>query len=184
VKATGESYLLFDGPPANGQYAKKINLGYRSTSNPWLFLAADDLEFGRNWAEIALRNHRMSVISTNDRANYFVRQGLMATHSLVRRDYIDEIGGSLDGPGVIYHEGYSHNFVDCEFSVLARNRRVFVFARHAIVSHLHPVFRKAPMDETYELGLRDFVQDRELFVSRMADYRHDNLVRRFKAAMR
>lgn len=184
VSETGANYLLLDAPPANGQFAKKINLGFRETSQEWLFLAADDVLFHPGWASIALR-HAVHVISTNDRANYFVRQGLLAVHPLVRRTYIEEQGGSLDGPGSIYHEGYSHNFVDCELSVIARHRGVFAFARDSVVEHLHPAFGKAENDDTYLIGFRDFEQDRELFCRRMTGtYERDQLARRFLAANR
>lgn len=186
VKAAGARKLLLSGPPANGQYAKKINLGYRKTKSEWLFLGADDLEFNRGWVDHALKvaGENIHVVATNDRANAFVRRGWLATHSLIRRSYIDEQGASLDGPGVIYHEGYSHNFVDCELSVLARSRRVFGFSSHAIVSHLHPLFKRSKMDSTYEVGLRDFAQDRQLFVERLSAFPKDELVRCFSAAAR
>ena len=186
VKSAGAQYLSFRGPPAQGQYAKKINLGYRSTENEWLFLGADDIKFHRGWAEraIALAKDRYHVISTNDKANYFVRQGLLATHSLVRRSYVDDPGCSLDGPGVIYHEGYQHNFVDVEMSVLARQRGIFFYSQGSVVEHLHPLFKKGEHDRTYELGLADFAQDRALFVERCAAYSKDPLAQRFIRATR
>lgn len=188
VEEVGCRYLTYRGRPAHGQYGKKINMGYRDTSNPWLLLAADDLYFHLGWAEIALSvaGDRFHVISMNDRGNAFVRQGTLATHSLVRRSYVDDPGCSLDGPGKIYHEGYSHNFVDCELSVLARNRGVFRFAKNATLEHLHPLFRrKTPMDATYEAGLKDFAKDRSRFVKRMTPaYERDRLVRRFAQADR
>lgn len=182
VERSGAEYLLFDGPPANGQYAKKINLGYRSSKHPWLLLGADDLRFHSGWAEAALRkaSTRHHVVSMNDKANAFVRQGILATHSLVRRSYIDEKGCSLDGPGIVYHEGYSHNFVDCELSVIARQRGVFVYASDAVLEHLHPVFGKGKHDAVYELGTADFRSDRDLFCNRMRrTYPRDQLVRRY-----
>jgi hypothetical protein len=186
VREASADYLTLNAPPAQGQYAKKINFGYRSSKAEWLFLGADDLQFLPGWAEtaIAYAKDRLHVVSTDDKANSFVRMGILATHPLVRRSYIDEQGGSLEGPGSIYHEGYSHNFVDCELTVLARQRGVFGFAKGAVVRHLHPLFKKAPMDRTYELGLKDFMQDRKLFVTRMSDFPRDQLVRKFVVASR
>ena len=185
VRKAGCDYLTFEGPPAHGQYAKKINLGYRETREEWLVLAADDITFEPGWLEAALHaaGERFDVVSFDDCANYFVRQGLLATHSLMRRSYIDERGGSLDGPGIIYHEGYSHNFVDAEMSVLARQRGVFVYAKGAVVPHHHPAFG-APTDATYTYGSGNFHPDRTLFCERMAAYVRDPLARRFIRAER
>lgn len=185
VKRPNVSFTVLDHPPAKGQYAKKINLGYEKTEQPWLFLGADDIHFHLGWAEIALSaaGDNLHVISFNDKMNYFVRQGLLATHSLIRRSYIDEVGGSLDGPGSIYYEGYNHNFVDCELSVLARNRGVFTYVRAATIEHMHPLAKRSEMDATYEAGLADFAVDRSTFVERFGDeYPRDQLVRRFKTA--
>jgi hypothetical protein len=178
-------FMLLDHPPAQGQYAKKINLGYRESEHPWLFLGADDIHFHQGWAEIALEaaGERFHVISFNDKMNYFVRQGLLATHSLIRRSYADDPGASLEGPGSIYYEGYNHNFVDCELSVLARDRGVFRFVRAATIEHLHPLAKRAPMDDTYMVGLADFDVDRATFVERFGDtHPRDQMVRRFKTA--
>jgi hypothetical protein len=183
VKAAGAEHLTMKAPPAQGQYAKKINQGYRETKGERLFLGADDLRFRAGWAGIAFK-FDFGVVATNDLGNYFVRQGLLATHSVIKREYIDEQGGSLDGPGSIYHEGYSHNFVDCELSVLARNRGAFAFARQAVVEHLHPVTGKSQMDEVYKFGLSDFDVDRALFVQRLSEYPRDRLYRRFADAVR
>lgn len=183
VKAAGADYLTLKAPPARGQYAKKINLGFRETSGEHLFLGADDLRFHSGWDTVALK-FPQDVVATNDLGNYFVRQGLLATHSVISRTYITVYGASLDGPGSIYHEGYSHNFVDCELSVLARQRGVFAYARRSVVEHLHPGWGRSPMDAVYEAGSRDFVKDRTHFLERMGEYRHDRLVRRFSAAVR
>lgn len=182
VKKSGCDFLTLTAPPAKGQYAKKINLGYRKSTEPWLFLGADDISFQPGWLEAALAaaGDKFHVVGTNDKANYFVRQGLLATHSLMRRSYIDEVGASLDGPGVIYHEGYSHNFVDCETTTLARQRGVYVYARRSIVPHHHPLFGKHGSDKTYEAGFSEFFIDRKLFCSRVGPlYERDPLVRRF-----
>lgn len=185
VRNSGADFLMLDWPPAKGQYAKKINMGYLFTTEPWLLLAADDIHFHIGWAEIALgaAGDRFHVIGFNDKMNYFVRQGLLATHSLIRRSYVDDPGASLEGPGSIYYEGYNHNFVDCELSVLARDRGVFKYVRAATLEHLHPLSKRAEMDTTYEAGLADFEVDRATFVERFGDtHPRDQMVRRFKTA--
>lgn len=153
-----------------GDYAKKINLGYRVTTEPWLFQAADDLEFHRGWdskaLNVAWKHPGAGVIGTNDMGNPKVKRGLLSTHSLISRTYIDERGGSLDGPGVVLHEGYAHNFVDEELCGLARARGAFQFSTRSKVEHLHPHWRKGELDETYERGLEDFAADRKLFARR------------------
>lgn len=185
LEQAGAEHIPFEWPPAKGQYARKINLGYQASGHPWLLLGADDVFFHPGWDELALKaaGEDFQVVSLNDRANYFVRQGLLATHSLVRRTYIEEQGASLDGPESIYHPGYSHNFCDCELSVLARQRKVFVFERGAILEHLHPAFGRAPQDTTYEIGFKDFYADRALFCKRLGVYRDDRLVRRFNSVI-
>lgn len=170
---------------APGDFARKTNLGLRETTEPWLFLGADDLRFHPGWDAAALRAAQArsgaGVIGTNDLGNPRVRRGLLSTHSLVRRSYVSERGASLDGPGSIYHEGYDHNFVDEELCALARRRGVFAFARNSIVEHLHPHWmhrgreRKAAMDSTYELGMAGFDRDRRLYVERSREIRRELL---------
>ena len=99
----------------SGDYAKKINRGYLETISPFLLLAADDVEFTYGWdttvLDLAIRTGK-GVVGTNDLANRSVMAGVFSTHPLVRRDYIEYRGGSLDGPRIVYHEGYDHNYPD------------------------------------------------------------------------
>lgn len=154
----------------DGDYARKTNHGFSLTEAPWIFQGADDLRFEDTWDLRALaaaeRDPDARVIGTNDLGNPAVQRGRLSTHSLVSREYVDTVGGSLDGPGVVLHEGYRHNFVDEELIGLARARRVFAFARDAIVEHLHPRWDKGAMDTTYELGLEGFHDDSLLFRQR------------------
>lgn len=173
---------------AAGDFARKTNHGYRSTEEPWLFLGADDLRFQPGWDEAALRygtHETIGVIGTNDIGNPRVRRGLLSTHSLVRRSYVDEPGASLDGPGFVYSESYDHNFVDEELVALARRRRAFAFAHTAVVEHRHPHWPdkasglpKAEMDATYELALANFRGDRERFVRRAREIQRQPTRRR------
>lgn len=135
-----------------GDYATKINTGYRNSTEKFIFLGADDLHFHPGWFEAAVQHFddpTVGVVGTQDLANSRVRSGLHATHSLVRRSYIDE-HGTIDELGKILHEGYIHEFVDDEFVGTARARGAWRFEHESVVEHLHPIVGKAPSDEMYE----------------------------------
>ena len=174
--------ILSSGP---GEYPRKINEGYRWTDNtatehfPYVFNASDDLEFTPGWDTNALHlmhgeipgKPQISVVATNDKANSQVRKGQFGTHCLIRRSYIDEHGGSLDGPGLVFHEGYDHNFVDRELCHLAQSRGEFAYAKNSVVKHHHPLHDShVQMDATYRKGLAGFHQDQLLFFQRAAEW--------------
>lgn len=155
-------------PNERGDYAKKINFGYAVTTEPFLFLGADDLRFHRGWDRAALKTmsrQGIGVVGTQDQANARVRQGRHATHSLVSRAYVDEFG-TIDEPGKVLHEGYLHEFVDDEFVETARKRRVFAFEHRSVVEHLHPSVGKAQWDPLYNAQARRMRADREVFNTR------------------
>lgn len=152
-----------------GDFARKINHAYRMTSEPWLFQAADDVQFTPGWDVEALTvaaREDVGVVGTNDDANPSVRSGHASTHSLIRRAYIDECGGSLDGPGVVFHEGYGHQWTDSELVELARSRGCYAPAPLAVVRHRHPFWGTALNDDTYRRGQSTSSADRRLFLER------------------
>lgn len=157
--------------PSPGDYARKINAGYRHTTEPLLFLAADDLLFHPGWFEAAVAELRpgVGVVGTNDLGSPRVMIGDHATHSLVTRAYCDE-HGTIDQPGSVLHEGYPHEFVDDEFVETAKRRNAWAFAADSHVEHLHPSWGKAPMDAMYakqrfrmQRGRRIYLQRRPLW---------------------
>lgn len=167
--ATRASVMVMEYDAGPGDYAQKINAGFRATSSEWVLIGADDITFEPRWDTNALKvaRDKYDVVSTNDMANAQVRRGQFGTHCLVRRRYITEQGGTGDGtPGTVLYEGYDHNFVDRELSHVAQHRGRFVFARHSIVRHRHPLWRTAPDDPTYRKSLKNFRADQKLFLSR------------------
>lgn len=134
-----------------GNYAAKINAAYAGTTEPLLFLGADDLQFHPHWADRAMARLEpgIGVVGTNDMGNPRVKAGLTATHSLVTRAYVDE-HGTIDERGKVLHEGYPHEWVDTEFVETAKVRSAWAFAFDSLVEHLHPHWGKAPTDELYD----------------------------------
>lgn len=133
-----------------GDYARKINTGYRHTTEPLLFTGADDLKFHPGWFEAATAKLTpgIGVVGTNDLTNKRTKWGVHSTHSLVTRTYVDECG-LIDRPGCVLFEGYPHEFVDDELVGTAKHRGAWAHAPQSKVEHLHPMGGKAPLDDLY-----------------------------------
>lgn len=143
---------LFTVPgPSRGDYARKINTGYRISDTPLIFTGACDLLFHPGWLEAAVAELRdgIGVVGTNDLGSRRVMAGLHSTHSLITRDYVERFG-TIDQPGLVMHEGYLHEFVDDELVQTAISRDAFAFAFDSHVEHLHPAWGKADTDDLYE----------------------------------
>lgn len=149
-------------------FAEKVNRGYEHTREPWMLLVGSDVRFHPGWLDHAqaVAGDTFHVVGTNDLGNPRVLAGEHATHLLIRRSYVEEVGASWDGPGIVAHEGYRHWWVDDEIVAAAKQRGVWAMALGSIVEHLHPAWGKAPMDEVYELGASFVEQDRALFEER------------------
>lgn len=165
--------LLCTFPLGPGDYARKINHGITGTDEEWVLQAADDLRFHPGWDEAAMAKAapHIGVIGTNDLGNPLTRAGRHATHSLIRRTYVEQ-HGTIDEPGKALHEGYSHCWVDNELVETAIARRAWASARRSHVEHLHHIWpngsggRKGEDDATYRRGQRDYNADASLFKRR------------------
>jgi len=121
-------------------YSGAITTAYRQTDAPFIFAGADDLDFRPGWdtAALAHMDGWVMVVGTNDLLNPYVTNGSHATHYLVDRTYLDEIGGVVDqGPGSFLFDGYSHQYTDTEFIGTAKMRARFRPCFDSIVEHLH-----------------------------------------------
>lgn len=168
---TGEHTMLCAWKPGRGDFAKKINRGFRETTNEFILMGADDLRFHPGWdtslLEVAARTGA-GVIGSNDLGNPQVtRRQQFSTHPLIRRSYIANYGGTGDAKqNVVLYEGYDHNFVDRELWDVAACRGLTAFAADAKIEHLHPHWRKGEMDSTYEKGMANFHEDQRIYWSR------------------
>lgn len=159
----GAQVLLCD---RGSTFACKANYGYEATGEPWLLFVGDDVRFSPTWLEAALKaaGDEYDLVSTNDLA----RQDLdtLAIHPLIRRRYIKDVGASWDGPGTVAHEGFRHWFVDMEWSQAAIDRGVMTYAPDSVIEHLHPLWGKGKMDDTYRLGMKPRMKDQSLYTYR------------------
>lgn len=151
INAAGADALI--GPWVT--YPEKINAGYRETTEPWMFLAADDIAPHVGWlseAQAVGYANRALVVGTNDLGNPRVLAGEHSTHTLVDRRYCDHPGATATQRGSVLHEGYQHWYCDDELVGVAKKRGVFASASDSVVEHLHPFFGKAEHDATYRKG--------------------------------
>lgn len=152
-----------------GDYARKINTGYRLSTEPLLFLAADDLLFHPGWFEAAAAQlgPGIGVVGTNDLGSPRVIAGEHSTHSLVTRVYADQFG-TIDRPGEILHEGYPHEFCDDELVGTAKARGAWSMAQDSHVEHLHPNWGKGQShtDALYLAQPRRMREGRPIFARR------------------
>ena len=154
-------------------FAEKVNLAYTVTGAPWLLLAGDDVRFHPGWFNEVLRVAAATgakVVSTNDLSNPFVMAGHDAIHPVINREYVDDLGSSWDGPGVVCHEGYQHHGPDTEIVDVAISRGVFAPAVNAVIEHYHPDADKADWDVGYTLAEENHTQDTELFFARRSHF--------------
>lgn len=148
LAAVGDDTHIVVPPRDCGDYAAKINTGYRWTEEPYLFLGACDLAFHPGWVEACMAKVKAGykVVGTNDLGNPGTAVGRASTHTLVVRTYADR-HGTIDRRGAILHEGYRHEFVDNELVETAKSRGVYGHARAAHVEHLHWLWGKRDRDD-------------------------------------
>lgn len=179
---TESAALIRDGVAAgctNGRkhtFAGAFNHGYAMAVEqdiPFthVFVGADDIWFSEGWDLLALSalaaDHRLRVAGTNDLHNAAVVAGQMATHYLIDRRYIDEVGGVIDQPpGMVQCEAYAHNYTDTEFCETARARGVWAPCLEAVVEHCHPVWGRGQWDEGYAKSQGGMGADSVIFATR------------------
>lgn len=153
VEAAGAE-LIIEG----GKYARKINRAVAQTSEPLLFLGADDLGFQPGWYEAAKSYlDRAEVVGIND---LIKRDRDHTTHFLITRAYAKR--PTLDDEVGPLCEKYAHNCVDDELIATAEKRGVYAYAPDAHVKHFHPMNGTADMDPVYGKGMASLRRDKQL----------------------
>jgi hypothetical protein len=164
----GIPHLVMPWRRRPGDWAAKINLGYRSTDDEWILACGDDVHFGRRWDKYLMTCAQKTgarVIGTHDLNERAAAAGIYSPHPVIHRSYADELG-TVDGPGQIMFEGYDHNYPDRELAATAIARGEWAFCKRAVLQHLHPALGQGKTDSTYRLGMRNFGRDGRLFRQR------------------
>lgn len=154
----------------DGTYPVKINAGVGASLAQLVCLSGDDAVWHPGWfgAAVAAMTPGVSVVGTRD-LSPISADGTHSTQPIVRRSYIEELGGAWEEPGRAMHEGYHHNFCETELCQLAQARGVWAFEPASIIEHRHPDWGTAEEDATYQKGARQhWDRDAQLFAARQA----------------
>lgn len=158
---------------SGGAYPVKVNAGSRATGEPLLVPTADDVVFHLGWYEAMLPHFErgVQVVGTSD-LTPATENGTHATMPILTRSYMEDPGAAYGEKGVVFHEGYHHNFVETELWQLACLREVAVFEPASVIEHRHPSWGTAEVDDTYRRGsLTGWERDRALFERRLGEWR-------------
>lgn len=150
-------------------YSGAITTAYRATPAEYVFAGADDLRFHPGWDRAALAHMDgwVQVVGTNDLLNPFVLAGYHATHFLVDRRYLDEVGGVVDqGPGSFLFDGYGHQYTDTEFIATAKMRSRYRPCLESVVEHINAWSPKGTVDATAHKTQVTAAADSALYDSR------------------
>lgn len=151
-------------------YSDAVNFAYGVTKEPYFFVGSDDLDFRPGWFEacIAKMEGKVCVVGTNDLLDRQVLAGQQATHFLVKRSYIDQRSGTIDGGFNRVFYPYHHYACDTEFIDVAKHRGVFAPCLEAVVAHRHHINHQATFDATYKKNMQHIKEDRAMYQQRRA----------------
>lgn len=178
IADAGADVLHYPGRRTNGDWAKKINYGYRHTDEPWILCGADDIRFHEGWDK-ALRRAMLTgkrVLGTEDLNPHANKNGIYSPHPMVARTYVEE-RGVVDRKGLIVCEQYSHNYPDRELAATAISRDEWLYVPDAILEHLHPAWTEHPADDTYLLGAQNAQTDYRLHLRRSRMWHREKKIR-------
>jgi hypothetical protein len=180
----GIPHLLCPWRRGRGDWAKKINWGYKQTSAPWILLGADDVNFKPGWDTCLRRAFKRSgkrVLGTQDMNPNANPAGIYSPHPLVARSYADHYG-VVDKKQQIVCEQYDHNYPDRELAATAIARDEWLFVPDAIIEHLHPSVTDTPDDNTYRLGAKMAQRDYQMYVRRHKLWERERRLREARVA--
>lgn len=156
-------------------YAGAVNTAIKTLTHEYFFIAADDFLFHENWLPPLLElSKNFSVVGPNDLGNPNVAAGNLAVSYLVSREYIPR--ACIGYPDLLIFEGYLHNYTDTELTETAISNKEYVYCPNSIVEHMHPIWNKAEVDETYiqgsynglknDLDAQTYMSRRHLWINR------------------
>jgi glycosyltransferase involved in cell wall biosynthesis len=145
-------------------YGGAINYGYQFAKGEYIFTGSDDLKYYHGWdvQVLGVMKGSVRIGGTNDLMHPWVPEGRHATHYLVDRRYIEEVGCVPDEPpGTFMPEIYDGLFTDAEIIMIAKARGVFAPCLSSVVEHLNFAGGRSVFDGTYRKAHNYVDSDRQ-----------------------
>lgn len=152
-----------------GSCAAAYNAGFEASTEPYVFLANDDLEFPEGWELPALRMIQAGtpIVGVNEGHNR------MTCFSMVERAFIEDFSGVYDVPGQLVHP-YTSQYVDTELAEYAKHRGVWGEAVEGGVIHRHWEWGEADRNHPNYLKAQSTVdEDRRTFERRRVEWQNE-----------
>ena len=168
-------YVLFEGE-WELTYSQNVNKCFNRGTSDWIVVFGDDCEFTEGWdIEAAKLSDSFDVIGSNDSRPGFIRNGSVASgvhsdHFFIRRSYVENLGSSLDGPGIVASEKYGHWYTDIEIIELAKARKTFTPCLSSVVVHhkmYYGGFKDPATDELFRRASETQTLDYNLWIERI-----------------
>jgi hypothetical protein len=157
----------------SGTFPHKMNVGVADATKDLILPGGDDMYFRKGWYEKVLKEFQdpaIQVVGTNE-LTAKTKSGDHSNFPVVRRSYIEDPGSSWGQKGLLFFEGYHHNFVETEVISLARARGAWKFAHDSIIEHHHPNWGTRERDETDRRGGQNrFYEDERIFNARSLNW--------------
>lgn len=149
-----------------GSCAAAYNAGFVSSTEPYVFLANDDLEFPEGWEipALAMIQGGTPIVGVNE------GHGRMTCFSMVERQFIEDFSGVYDKPGTLVHP-YKSQYVDTELAEYAKHRGVWGEAEQGGVIHRHWEWGEADRNHpNYQKAQATCDEDRRVFEARRREW--------------
>jgi hypothetical protein len=137
------------------------NLAYKAAfadGADWFVLGADDIVWHDGWLGAALKTAKETgaqVVALNDGHTDLAQYG--AHYMMTRQFSLEHLGGAFVPPR------YKSWWFDRDICDLARSVGTYAPCEAAMAEHLHPEWKTADMDATYQDGYQHHGADHELY---------------------
>lgn len=149
------------------EFVGALRYGIAAMTSEFFVYYNDDMVMDKDCLSVAMRefkekfNGGLGLVQFDDGINLFIGAVGLTTKETVK---------GFDA----FSPDYIHFYSDTELGLRTRNNSCFFWSHDAKVEHLHPITKKAILDQTYIDSAKNLEHDRKVFVRRYGNYSHQS----------